>query len=339
MPPAPPPVPRPAAPPAARPELSDVRSLEELYPRLAKLHITAGWNKPQPSLYPEPKRNFHPVHWRWSECRAAMQAAGRLIDTELAERRNLVLYNPVDPDRYATTRTLVAAYQMILPGEHARSHRHSPHALRLVLEGEGAYTVVDGQRLEMSPGDVVLTPGSCWHGHGNDGDAPCYWLDGLDVPLAHLLEPVFLEPHPAGFAPVEGQSADSPYLFRWQDSLRRLDAGRPDPEGVHGIRVELGNPALPTAAVYMERLPAGFETRPKRTTANQLFCPVEGRGETAIDGERFRWEPGDVLAVPCWRPFHHRAESDATLFCMTDEPLQRHCRYLRTEVEPPAHEV
>jgi gentisate 1,2-dioxygenase len=111
----------------------------------------------------------------------------------------LARYNPLEGNTYATTRTLIAAYQMILPGEKARSHRHTPNALRLILEGEGAYTVVDGVRLDMHPGDVVLTPNWYWHGHCSEADVPCYWLDGLDVPLVHLLQPMFFESYPGGF--------------------------------------------------------------------------------------------------------------------------------------------
>ena len=76
---------------------------------------------------------------------------------------------------YATSRTIVAAYQMIMPGEKARSHRHTPNALRLIIDAEpGAYTIVNGERLSMMPGDVVLTPNWCWHGHGNDSRACAY---------------------------------------------------------------------------------------------------------------------------------------------------------------------
>ena len=42
------------------------------------------------------------MHWRYSECRAALDAAGRLINTELAERR-MVLRNPVEGNEIATT--------------------------------------------------------------------------------------------------------------------------------------------------------------------------------------------------------------------------------------------
>jgi gentisate 1,2-dioxygenase len=189
--------------------------------------------------------------------------------------------------------------------------------------------VVDGARIEMEPGDVILTPGGCWHGHGNDGAGPCYWLDCLDIPLAHLLEPVFFEPHPAGFAPIEAGADASPFRFAWSESQRRLAAARPDPDRLHGLRIELGAPALATCAVHLERLPAGFATRTRQTTANQLFCAVEGEGLSRIGDARFTWRRGDVFAAPCWLPVRHEARGDATLFSLSDEPVQRACGYLR----------
>ena len=126
---------------------------------------------------------------------------------------------------YATSRTIVAAYQMIMPGEKARSHRHTPNALRLIIDAEpGAYTIVNGERLSMMPGDVVLTPNWCWHGHGNDSRACAYWLDVLDVPLVHLLEPMFFEPHPDEFEKetvVRERLADAFLLGRHGAPARR----------------------------------------------------------------------------------------------------------------------
>lgn len=310
-------------------ELAQTDNLEALYGELGARSIGAGWAKPTPSLYAEPYKAFRPFQWRWDEGRAALDAAGRLINTELAERRNLILYNPVEGNAYATVRTLICAYQMILPGEQARSHRHTPNALRLILEGEGSYTIVDGERLDMHPNDVLLTPNWSWHGHASEADGACYWMDCLDVPLVHFLEPMFYEQHPAVYEPVASVPAKSPYLFGWDSVQAALDAAEPDPAGRYGRRVELGSPALRSIALHMNRLDGGTRTRPMRITANQILCVVEGEGTTTIDGEEFRWRRGDVLAVPGWRPFAHAIAKDATLFEMSDEPVLRALDWLR----------
>ena len=149
-------------------QLAQSGTLEDLYKQLEPIRLGAGWAKPTPSLWAEPKKSFQPFVWSYAQAKGALDAAGRLINTELAERRNLIMQNPAGGS-YATSRTIVAAYQMIMPGEKARSHRHTPNALRLIIDAEpGAYTIVNGERLSMMPGDVVLTPNWCWHGHGND---------------------------------------------------------------------------------------------------------------------------------------------------------------------------
>src|ERR1700692_3602969 len=139
----------------SREELAQSGTLEDLYGKLGQIGIAPGWAKKVASLWPEPKKNFAPAHWKYEQARGALDAAGRLINTELAERRNLILANPVDGNSYATARTMIAAYQMIMPGERARSHRHTPNALRLIIDAEpGSYTVVNGVKLPMGPGDV-----------------------------------------------------------------------------------------------------------------------------------------------------------------------------------------
>jgi gentisate 1,2-dioxygenase len=140
-------------------DLACCGTLEELYGKLDKVGMGAGWNKPTPSLWPAPRNTLAPAHWKYQVARGALDAAGRLINTALAERRNHILFNPAEGSAYATVRTLVAAYQMIMPGEWARAHRHTPNALRLILDAEpGTYTRVDGVNIAMAPGDVVLTP-------------------------------------------------------------------------------------------------------------------------------------------------------------------------------------
>lgn len=307
-------------------------SLDELYRLLTPMNVGPGWNKPAPSLWNEPRKTFVPAHWRYDQAKAALDAAGRLINTELAERRNLILYNPVPGNDYATTRTLLAAYQMILPGEQARSHRHSPNALRLILDAEpGAYTIVDGIKLPMDPGDVLLTPNWSWHGHGNEGRAPAFWVDFLDTPLIHALEPMFFEPHPQGYEPVARTLDLSPMRFAWTDTLRRLEGATPDATGPYGTQIELGSPAMRTISLHMMRLAPGVPTAPHRTTANNIYAVAQGSGTSIIDGESFTWSRGDVVAVPAWRPHSHRADGDAVLLRVSDEALLRPLALLRED--------
>ena len=105
--------------PSPSPSQSDLArsgTLEELYGKLDKVGMGAGWNKPTPSLWPAPRKTFVPAHWKYELAHGALDAAGRLINTALAERRNLILFNPAEGNTYGTVRTLVAAYQMIMPG-------------------------------------------------------------------------------------------------------------------------------------------------------------------------------------------------------------------------------
>ena len=324
------------------PSLSDLAcsgTLEELYGKLDKVGMGAGWNKPTPSLWPAPRKMLVPAHWKYQLARGALDAAGRLINTALAERRNLILFNPAEGNAYATVRTLVAAYQMIMPGEWARTHRHTPNALRLILDAEpGTYTQVNCVNIAMEPGDVLLTPNWSTHGHGNRSKACAYWLDFLDVPLVQLLEPMFFEVTEDGNeaanepdrAAVQA-TTDSPFVFTLKDTLRRLDEAKPEPAAPFGTHIELGHPALATTALHMMRLTPAVRTAPYRTTANNIYAVVQGEGASTVDGARFEWQRGDVIAAPAWRPHWHEATSDAILFRVTDEPVMQRFGWLREE--------
>lgn len=318
--------------------------LEVLHRELQRMSFTPGWNRPgNPPMWEAPSTDFAPNRWSYREARRSLLTAGDLVSPEFAERRNLILVNPLEGNRYPTSRTQVLAYQMMQPGERARTHRHSPHAGRLVLEAdEGAYTIVEGVKLPMLPGDVLLTPGWHWHGHGHDGQKPALWIDFLDVPLVHLLDPMFFERYPGDWQEAETETRDSPMLFPYDVTNARLDQTDPDPGGYFGRRIELGEPALPTTGLYMHRLDAGTQTRAYRTTANHQYCIVEGSGSTWVDGRRLDWERGDVIVVPCWAEQWHHSVTGATFLAVTDEPLQRYCGYLRTTIDgvggnPPAH--
>jgi gentisate 1,2-dioxygenase len=313
-------------------QLARSGSLEELYGGLGPLKMAPGWAKVTPSLWPEPKKMFRPYRWSYDQAKGALDAAGRLINTELAERRNLILMNP--SEGYATSRTIVAAYQMIMPGEKARSHRHTPNALRLIIDAEpGAYTIVNGEKLSMLPGDVVLTPNWCWHGHGNDSRANAYWLDVLDVPLVQLLEPMFFEPHPDEFERESVVANASPMHFSWADTERRLaEAGKTS----NGQPAEITlrdpgseRPALDTMALSMIELKASQKTTPRKVMANSVFGVAKGSGTTEAEGATLSWSRGDVVVVPAWHQHVHRSDNGAVLFRVTDEPVMQKLGFLR----------
>ena len=222
-----------------------ITNLDDLYKAFDGLSMEGGWHRRKPALWPEPTKSFLPAIWRYDEVKPILDAAGVLISTELAERRNLTMTNPLEGNIYPTVRTLVAAYQMIRTGETADAHRHTPNALRLILEGTGTYTTVAGNRLEMRPGDVLLTPGWAWIPHENIGSEDCYWLDFLDVPLIHLLEPMFFERHPdkleKDFVNIEASSM----AFRWDDTVAGLKKARADPSGMSDREIQLGSPHCP----------------------------------------------------------------------------------------------
>jgi gentisate 1,2-dioxygenase len=310
--------------------LSGACSLDQLYDVLADVGMGPGWNKPEPSLWPAPRKTLVPAHWSYRIGKAALDAAAPLIGTELAERRNLILANPVEGNTYGTSRTLVAAYQMVKAGEVARSHRHTPNALRLVVDtAPKAYTIVQGRKIPMRPGDVLLTPNWLWHGHANEGDAAAYWIDVLDAPLAQLLEPMFLEHFPTGIEKTDEIDETSPMIFPIGTTMARLDAAPPAADESRSI--ELGSPALDTIGLHVLRLKAEKPTTTLQTTASNIYAVIDGEGESEIDGRIFTWERGDVLVAPAWRRHSHSASTaTAHLLRVTDEPALKHLGWLRS---------
>lgn len=309
-------------------------TLEALYQAFTDLNMEGGWHRRFPALWPEPRRNFLPHVWHYAQVKPILGRAGMLVDTHQAERRNLTMFNPVEGNVYSTVRTIVAAYQMIRPGETARSHRHTPNALRLILEGRGTSTVVNGFKVAMRPGDVLLTPNWAWHSHANEGDEDCYWMDFLDVPLVHLLEPMFYEPHPDGLERDVTPLERAPIAFPWEETQAALDRETQllGPDAV--VSIELGPARLDTIGLHMVRLPAGAFGATSRTTANSIFAVVRGSGVTEVDGQTLSWGFGDTIAIPSWRPFRHVAREESVLLRVTDEPVIAKCGWLRTEAIP-----
>ena len=303
-------------------------NMEEPLALLRRAEVVPGWAKREPSLYARPKETFVPAHWSYALGKAALDCAGKYVSTEHAERRNLILYNPIPGNDYASVRSLVAAYQMVLAGETAVSHRHTANALRLVMDtGPKAYTVVDGKKIPMVPGDVLLTPNWSWHGHANESDRPAYWIDFLDVPLVHFLEPMFFESWSGGLQETSVVDERSPMRFAFDETKRRLEAAAETRPGERVI--ELGPPKIDTMALYVSRLEAGSRIDAGRTTANSIFAVIEGKGSSTVGDTEIAWTRGDVFAVPSWRTHRMKADERSFLLRVTDEPVMKLFRWLR----------
>jgi gentisate 1,2-dioxygenase len=289
----------------------------------------------------EPRPSCTPAIWRYSEVRPLLMESGELITAKEAERRVLILENPGTPGRSRITESLYAGLQLVLPGETAPAHRHVAAALRFVLESNGGYTAVDGERVTMWPGDLILTPSWTWHDHGNPGNEPVIWLDGLDIPLVNSFDSSFAEHYPenaGALLPVENGSS-CPFSYPYTRSREELDrlfrTGPPDP--CHGVKMQFANSiaegrTLPTIGAFMQFLPAGFRGKPYRGTDATVYCVVEGSGQSQIGGKSVAWRKHDVFIVPSWHPVSHDSDSDAVLFGFSDQPAQKALGLWREEV-------
>lgn len=295
-------------------------NLDEIYPVLAGLRTTPGWHKKRSSLWKEPRTEYQPLHWSYEVCAKALDQAGQWISTELAERRNLLLFNPVGDNDYDTVRTIVSAYQMIKPGEYARAHRHSPNAMRLVLDAKpGVFTVVDGATLPMQAGDFLLTPGNCWHSHYNEGDANAYWIDFLDVPLVHRLEPMFFEEYPDGYQPADTAPETHDWYFPAAVTRPRLHA-QPVKDGYR--RLVLNTQAhIPTMEMSYLALTPGTPVSFPRNTASRIIAITQGSGQARVGERDIVWQRGDVIAVPSWVDYAFVADEAAEMLEVSDRPV------------------
>jgi gentisate 1,2-dioxygenase len=279
-----------------------------------------------------------PAIWRWKEVRPHLARAGELITAREAERRVLMLENPALRGTTFVTTTLYAGLQIILPGEIAPTHRHTPNALRFIVEGEGAYTAVDGERVAMRPGDFVVTPNWTWHDHGNAGSEPVVWLDGLDTAFANLFGAHFREDHAEERQRVVREDDASPLRYpyeRTREALARL-AREKGPDPAHGYRLRYtrsgtGGDPFPTMAVFMQCLPAGFAGRDYRSTDGTVFCVVEGRGTVTIADKTFELAPHDVFVVPSWETYRFGTAAETILFGYSDRAAQEALGFWREE--------
>ncbi len=341
--------------------MTQLGTLEELPQDYRDAMVRAGvgplWPQMRNALphdAPRPVSRSH--YWAYDSVRPLLLRAGELTPVEKAERRVLFLVDPGrGPAAMQVTSTLYIGLQLLLPGEAAPAHKHTPSAARIVIEGEGAYTVVDGDKLPMHVGDLILTPGGCWHDHGHSGKGPVVWLDALDLPLFVYLEGSYaveaplqsprnrpdaseVEYRAAGLAPVRRRDRPAPAAYpmmrfpwaRTEAALRQLAQhnGRETAE-LDYINPETGQSCLPTMGFTAMMLRPGESVRPVRRSASNVFHVVGGRGSSVINGVTHNWGPKDSFSAPVFAEIEHKATGSEPAFVIRihDTPLQEKLGY------------
>jgi len=323
-------------------------------------HMWGLWEiASQMTPHPKPQAIAH--QWKWSLLKEVVKQSAKAVPVG-DERRAMQLFNPGLNGQWATTNTLIAAVQVLLPGEVARAHRHSPAAIRFIIEGRGAYTAVEGEKVIMQPGDFVLTPSWLWHDHGNETNETVVWMDGLDVPLTRSLNAMFFEMHKdlkASHAkPVNGSKAlyghgkltptwtrerplFSPLmLYSWEQTMEALhDLRNHDASPYEGISLEYthaqtGGPVLPTMSCRVQLIRKGEKLKAKRVTGSSVFHVAQGKGRSVIEGNAFDWEKGDIIALPSWalHDFAAGGGEDAILFSISDRPVLQALGFYREDL-------
>jgi gentisate 1,2-dioxygenase len=342
--------------------------LDAFYDDVARADLQPLWRQQRNLMPHHPRPETKAWLWQWKTLRALAERAGELITIERGgDRRVLSLANPGLGGQPFATPTLWGAVQYLGPGESAPGHRHTPGAIRFVLEGDGVYTTVNGDGCDMHPGDLILTPSWSWHDHNNRSDAPMIWFDGLDLPFVVQLEAVFFQEYPGDvLQPVEGEHNRSARLFggrglqpvgarepgrrhspllvyRREDTDAALDALLAERGGplasLEYVSPTTGGPALPTMSCEMHRLVPGVRTTPVRRVGSSVVVVYSGAGRSVIDGQRFEWSTGDMFVIPSWAVTDHQASESADVFVITDRPILEAFGLYREETLDAAQEV
>lgn len=292
-----------------------------------------------------------PTHWSYEALRPLLLQAGELTPIEKAERRVLVLANPGHGlEKMQASSCMYLGMQLLLPGEWAPAHKHTPNAVRMIVEGEGAYTTVDGEKCPMSRGDLILTPTGLWHEHGHDGSAPVVWLDVLDLPLVYYMEASYVTEGEAQTVKAEaaerayqrGGLVPSPVFARgtkrypmlrypWAEAraaLQTLAALQPQIEAVQVAYVnpETGGDCQNILGFSALMLRPGETLRLPARSPAMVFHQIEGGADIAVEGRSFTLAEADTCCVPGFTPVtlkNRSADQPAFIFVADESPLHK----------------
>ncbi|WP_043939882.1 cupin domain-containing protein [Phaeobacter gallaeciensis] len=347
----------------------DSPELRSLYKSFEDEHIIPLWTQLGDLMPMHPKPKAVPHVWKWKSILPLAEASGDLVPVGRGgERRALGLANPGLGGNAYISPTLWAAIQYLGPRETAPEHRHSQNAFRFVVEGEGVWTVVNGDPVRMSRGDLLLTPGWNFHGHHNDTDNPMAWIDGLDIPFSQHNDVGFFEfgsdrvtdyatpqysqgerlwCHP-GLRPLSQlqNTVSSPIgAYRWEYTNQALtqqllleDEGHPATiapghAAVRYVNPTTGGDVMSTIRCEFHRLRAGARTQTRRDVGSTVFQVFEGSGAVVIDGKRQSLDIGDLFVIPSWVSWSLEAETQFDLFRFSDAPIMERLNFARSYVE------
>jgi gentisate 1,2-dioxygenase len=298
-----------------------------------------------------PRRNTRATHWSYEALKPLLLKAGELTPIEKAERRVLVLANPGHGlEKMQASAAMYLGMQLLLPGEWAPPHRHTPNAVRMVVEGDGAWTTVDGEKCTMQRGDLIMTPTGLWHEHGHDGCEPVVWLDVLDLPLVYYMEASYhndgerqaVNPGRGERAYARGGVVPTPVFERsrkaypmlrypWADARAALESLAADQPGLQAVQVSYVNPetggdAQNILGYYALMLRPGQTLRlPVRSPAS-VFHLIEGGVDVRVENQRFTLAEADTCCAPgyCAVTLANRSVgTPAFLFIADETPLHR----------------
>lgn len=336
---------------------ADTPELKQLYRDFEANSLAPLWTQRDDLMPMTPAPRAVPFVWKWKALYDIAERSGELVPVGRGgERRAVGLRNPGLPGTAYTTPTLWCAIQYLGGHETAPEHRHSQNAFRFVVEGEGVWTVVNGDPVAMRRGDLLMTPGWHFHGHHNDTANPMAWIDGLDVPFSHYADVGFFEfgservtdeaspdvsrserlwAYP-GLRPLSEPDArpSTPLAaYRWEhtdaalrEQLRLEDEGYPATveQGHAAIRYSnptTGGDVMPTIRCEFHRLRAGISTPTRQEVGSSVWQVFEGEGSVVLNGEERKLEKGDLFCVPSWTSWSLQANTEFDLFRFNDGPI------------------
>ncbi|MCJ1675476.1 cupin domain-containing protein [Rathayibacter sp. VKM Ac-2929] len=345
---------------------ADTPELQQLYRDFEANNMAPLWTQRDDLMPMTPAPAAIPFVWRWDALYDIAKRSGDLVPVGRGgERRAIGLANPGLPGTAYATPTLWCAIQWLGGHETAPEHRHAQNAFRFVVEGEGVWTVVNGDPVRMSRGDLLLTPGWNFHGHHNDTAEPMAWIDGLDIPFSSYTDVGFFEfgaervtdeaspqfsrserlwAYP-GLRPLSvlEEKVSSPLsAYRWEYTDRALteqllleDEGYPATveQGHAAIRFmnpTTGGDVMSTIRCEFHRLRAGASTAIRHEVGSAVWQVFEGSGTVVLGDQEHRLTTGDLFTVPSWVPWSLHADSQFDLFRFTDGPLIERLGFGRT---------